>query len=369
MSSQETWLKPIPGAKFPAQQAPSLSSQDNTSMLAGCRNVRLAAHLTAAAIFIGYGKADTDLISAMCSDATAKCVEATDLVHEHLEEIQDTCKTEPEPKVKPCEDGKVAGIDAAEENVTAFYNKHCVDHVTEWLGKDDKTLENVHKYADKFETTHKAEIEKELHEGIHRGIKDGKPGEKTLLQIVCTHEVEKEVERDGGLVHDHLKEVEAGCKGKDDVAKCETVAAGGLIAAKDKTIASYIEHCSKPTTWSLWAIHPAVDNFAAVHKKEMKHALHEKIHGAMAASGLESATAAFSLQPAPVAPVPSQFSGAASAQLVMGVTGLVAGLGAMGFGVVRLVRPRALPWSEEPIAPLQQDGRDIEELQAVLHEQ
>jgi hypothetical protein len=145
-------------------------------MLACRRAVRLDALLAAAVIFIGGGKAETDLISALCSDATAKCVEATDLVHEHLDEIQEACKNETEPKVKPCEDGQVAGVDAAEANITDFYTKHCKEHVTDWLGSDSKTLENIHKYADKFEDEHMDEIKSELHEGIHRGIAAAKLG-------------------------------------------------------------------------------------------------------------------------------------------------------------------------------------------------
>ena len=45
-------------------------------------------------------------------------------------------------------------------------------------------------------------------------MEEGKAGGKTTLEIACTHEVEKEVERDDGLVHDHLKEMEGVCKDK-----------------------------------------------------------------------------------------------------------------------------------------------------------
>merc|ERR1719221_551024 len=257
------------------------------------------------------------MISVLCSDATAKAVEATDLVHEHLDEIQDSCKNATDPEsVKPCEDGKIAGIDMAEGNISTFYTEHCVDHVTEWLEKEDvKNLENVHKYVDKFESTHKKEIKKELHDCIHRGIEEGEAGEKTTLEIVCTHEVEKEVERDEGLIHDHLKEVESTCKDKDNVAKCEAAAVKNIVDAKEEIISSYIDHCKNPSSWSLWAIHPAVDNFATVHKVEMKKALHEEMHDAMSAKGLDSATAAFLMPRTPVAGAPTLSLGAAGALL------------------------------------------------------
>jgi len=329
--------------------------------MSAVRSVLLAAGFAATAVLLsgcdGGNGEPKDMISMLCSDATAKCVEKTDLIHEHLEEIQEKCKTKPEPEVKPCEDDKIAGIDAAEENITSFYNKHCVEHVKEWLGNKTVNLETVHTLADKFEQDHMKEIETELHAGIHKGMESGKAGAKTTLQIVCTHEVEKEVERDGGLVHEHLKEVETGC---NKTASCEEKASMEIVAAKDTTISEYITHCSDPNTWSLWAIHPAVDNFATVHKAEIKKALHEGIHEAMQKAGLESATEAFSVQSKPVAPVPSTLSKAASPQLVLAVAGLAAVLAVVGFGTARLVRPRAPPPME--------DGADIEELQAALQQ-
>merc|ERR1712129_443320 len=222
-----------------------------------------------------------DMISALCSDATAKAVESTDLVHEHLLEIQETCKNETDNEtdddaVKTCEDDKIAGIDAQENNISTFYTEHCVQHVNEDIKEGDKTLHLIHKAVDKFETDHTAEITNELHDAIHRGIEDGKAGEKTALEIVCTHEVEKEVE-DAGLIHEHLEEMEDTCKDKDDVAECEAVAAKNIIEAKQDIISRYVKHCSDPTTWTLWAVHPAVDNFAVVHKDEMKTTLHNEI--------------------------------------------------------------------------------------------
>merc|ERR1719221_657407 len=226
------------------------------------------------------------MISVLCSDATAKVVESTDLVHEHLDEIQDSCKNATDPEsVKPCEDGKIAGIDMAEENISTFYTEHCVDHVNEWLGDENRTLELIHTNVDKFETTHKAEIKKELHDGIHRGIEEGEAGENTSFEIVCIHEIEKEVQRDEGLVHDHLKEVEDGCADSENVLRCEEDAAAGVAGAVKKVISSYQDHCKDPNTWSLWAVHPAVDNFATVHKKEFTAELHEAIHEAINATG------------------------------------------------------------------------------------
>jgi len=300
-----------------------------------------------------------DMISALCSDATAKDVEATDLVHEHLDEVQDMCKSDTDPdSVKSCEDGKIAGIDAAEENITNFYVKHCEEHVKEWLGKNETTLELIHTLADRFETTHKAEIEKELHDGIHRGMEEGKAGGKTMLEIVCTHEVEKEVERDDGLVHDHLKEMEGVCKDKDDIAKCEANAANNIVEAKEKIISDYIDHCKDPASWSLWAIHPAVDNFATVHKDEIKTTLHKEIHNAMSKEGLESATAAFLLPRVPVAQATSFPLGVACALLVMVAVGLAATVGAAG----RFTRQRALPLMDQQ----HQESSDAEDPQEML---
>merc|ERR1712129_392800 len=187
-----------------------------------------------------------DMISALCSDATAKAVESTDLVHEHLLEIQETCKNETDNEtdddaVKTCEDDKIAGIDAQENNISTFYTEHCVQHVNEDIKEGDKTLHLIHKAVDKFE---------------------------------------KEVE-DAGLIHEHLEEMEDTCKDKDDVAECEAVAAKNIIEAKQDIISRYVKHCSDPTTWTLWAVPPAVDNFAVVHKDEMKTTLHNEIDKAM----------------------------------------------------------------------------------------
>jgi CRISPR/Cas system CMR-associated protein Cmr1 (group 7 of RAMP superfamily) len=284
----------------------------------------------------------TDMISALCSDATAKAVESTDLVHKHLDEIQETCKkTDNETDadaVKTCEDDKIAGIDAAENNISTFYTEHCVEHVKEALEGENKTLDLIHTNVDKFETTHTAEITNELHDAIHRGIEDGKAGEKTALEIVCTHEVEKEVE-DAGLIHEHLEEMVDTCKDKDDIAECEEVAAKNIIKAKQDIISRYVKHCSDPTTWTLWAVHPAVDNFAVVHKDEMKTTLHNEIDEAI--KGLKPVMAAFLVPHAPVTQGPSLPLGAAGALLVMVSAGLAAIFGAAGLGFARLARQRA----------------------------
>jgi hypothetical protein len=276
-----------------------------------------------------------DLLKFLCSDATAKCVNGPkDMVHEHLNEIQDTCKELEEPEVKPCEDGKVAGIDAALANITTFYSEHCVEHVTEWLGEEEKTVESVHKFVDKFEDTHKDEVKEELHNGIHQGIEDGQAGAKSTLEILCADEVAKQVELDEGLIHEHLKEVEDTCKGGFE--KCGAVAYN-IIGAKMAIFSDYTQRCKDPTTWSLWAVHPAVDNFATVHKDEVSKALHEEIHTAMSTwGGLNSTTAAFLMPRAPVARASSFPIRAASAPLVMVTAGCAVVLGVVGFGVARL---------------------------------
>jgi len=231
----------------------------------------------------------SELTSILCADAVTRIVECTDLVHKHLDEIQDECKntvirrqgaTDPK-SAKPCEDSKVVGIDLAEENISTFYTKHCEDHVIEWLGEANKTLELIHTNVDKFKETHKEEIEQGLHDGIHRGIEKGEAGTKTVFEIICIHEVEREVHRDGGLVHDHLKEVETSCAGRVDGFKCEKVGVAGISGAVDSVISNHQDHCKDPTTWSLWAIRPAVDNFATLHNEEIMTELHAAIHEAM----------------------------------------------------------------------------------------
>merc|ERR1712060_326501 len=119
-----------------------------------------------------------------------------------------------------------------------------------------------------------------------------------MLEILCTDEVAKQIENDEGLVHEHLKEVEDTCEGAFE--KCG-VAAYNIVSAKQLIISQYTQHCMDPTSWSLWAIHPAVDNFATVHKDEISKALHEEIHTAMSTVGLNSTTAAFLMPHAPVA--------------------------------------------------------------------
>merc|ERR1712129_224251 len=127
----------------------------------------------------------------------------------------------------------------------------------------------------------------------------------------------------------------------EDVAECEAVAAKNIIEAKQDIISRYVKHCSDPTTWTLWAVHPAVDNFAVVHKDEMKTTLHNEIDKAMKDAGLEPVMAAFLVPHAPVTQGPSLPLGAAGALLVMVSAGLAAIFGAAGLGVARLARQRA----------------------------
>merc|ERR1712242_250466 len=107
-------------------------------------------------------------------------------------------------------------------------------------------------------------------------------------------EVSKDIEQDGDLGHEHLLEIEDGCKKKEDVSDCENKAVTSLVAGKGKVMQDFVDHCLSPMTWSLHAMHPAIDNFGEVHKKEVHDALHEQIHEAMKTSDLESATEAFS---------------------------------------------------------------------------
>jgi len=286
----------------------------------------------------GSGLSVDEMIKIVCSDAAAKTVESTDLIHEHLDEIQDTCKNETDDvAVKTCEDDKLAGIDAQEDNISSFYTEHCVEHVDEDLkGKDKKTLKLIHEAADKFETDHTDEIKDELHAAIHRGMEEGKAGAKKALEIVCTHEVEKQVEKTG-LIHEHLEELEESCSDKDDIAQCEIDGATNIIKAKDDIISHFIEHCSDASSWTLWAIHPAVDNFAKVHDDEMTEFLHKEVHKAMGEEGLESVTAAFLVPRSPFTRAPALPLGAAGALLVMAFAGMAAILGA-----ARLARQRTL---------------------------
>jgi len=231
----------------------------------------------------------TDLVSAICSDAAHKAVaNVGEILHEHVEEIEENCSSLPEGELKVCEDKQVAGLARAQKNVTLFYIQHCAEHVKEDLGGKAPTLELAHPAADNFEKSHADEIKNVLHEQMHQEMAKGETGPMTTPEVLCMIQVGKDLEKDGDLLHEHLDEVEEGCKAKSNVSACEWTAVKALIKGKGVVMQKFVDHCLQPATWSLQAMHAAMDNFGEVHKPEVQEALHDQIHTAMSSAGLEA---------------------------------------------------------------------------------
>jgi len=241
-------------------------------------------------------RVNDDLISAVCSDAAHKMVtQVGEEIHQNLKEIEHGCEDKPEDDLKVCEDEQVAGILRAKKNVTLFYIGRCAEQVKKDLGEDPPTLEKAHPAADKYEEAHAAEVKEELLAQMSAEMAKKKTGPMSTPEFLCMDEVSKDIEQDGDLVHEHFLEIEEGCKKKEDLSDCENKAVTSLVAGKGKVMQDFVDHCLSPMTWTLHAMHPAIDNFGEVHKTEVHDALHEQIHEAMKKSDLESATEAFSL--------------------------------------------------------------------------
>lgn len=269
-------------------------------------------------VVASYGAPASPMIRALCTDAAQKDVEAAGLIHEHLMETEAKCKKSDD--VAACEGGMVARIGAAKANVTSFYIEHCVWHMMD--AKAASKLKTLHPLVDKFESEHMKEIKEELHKQIHAAMANDV---KFTLRVLCEDEVLKKIQDKKGdeLVHEHLGEIEDGCKGKAD---CESKATAAIIAAKQNVSAFYTLHCFDhvpPTAGqTLKDLHPKVDDFAEEHAAEIKSEFHNGIHAAMSAAGLE---AKFSLLRAPIRAggVSSAFGGFAVAFMMLAVLGAV----------------------------------------------
>jgi len=290
------------------------------------------------------------LIRALCSDAAQKDVEKAGLIHEHLKETEEKCKKR--HNAIKCESAVVSWIGAAKANVTDFYVAHCIWHMNEDKPKAD--LKTLHPLVDKFEDGHKDEIKHELHQQIHAAMTGDV---RFMLKVLCADEVQKAIENDDGLVHEHLKEIEEGCAKVG--AGCESTAVTELIAAKDSVAAFFTDHCFEHVPpkkdKTLKDLHPAVDKFAEDHKKEIKTKLHDGIHAAMKVAGLE---AKFQVLGTPIE------DGRLTAHGLGLAAGLLASLSVAGsFVVARRLRragATALPIAEE---------EDVEELKETLCEE
>merc|ERR1712241_1643457 len=195
-----------------------------------------------------------------------------------------------------------------------------------------------------YEEAHTAEVKEQLLAQMSAEMAKKKPGPMSTPEFLCMDEVSKDIEQDGDLVHEHLLEIEEGCKKKKDVSDCENKAVTSLVAGKGKVMQDFVDHCLSPMTWSLHAMHPAIDNFGEVHKTEVHDALHKQIHEAMKMSDLESATEAFSLNRV------SLGHGALCSPIVMCTSFLVAFASLASLALFgRRRRARALEQAEEAL--------------------